>query len=529
MPPYDTLARISTALLFGAVLACGPDGSSSTSKDGPGEASENGEGGAAPPQSIEPGAIKVSTSFSLASSESGTLPFTVGLAFKKGDVPTSFALGIPAGQVDVKRRWSDGSVKHAVVSGHVAMTAGTPVRIDVIGGAYAGGKTLTCDDVAAKAPAVTADLGTLGVVELAPLLVNPVRTWLSGPEVVECHYERVVGGSSVRVAMHVRLYREGRSFVRVIAENGYVDDATEDVTYASKVTIGGAVVLDRSITHRGHTRWMAEGWVGGDPKIVPKHDVAYLKESRLVPNYWKHKPPADSALSSLTQQYGPMDPGDHTPGMSNGGYQPQIGLLPNWDAMYVRSSGDERALRSVIANAKALGSYPIVWREKASGLPARPSVVPTYTVNGPGEGGENGWFAGSLEWDYAHHPSGGFLAYLLTGDYVHLETLQHQASTIYLVNSVAQGTGLDRILKGQTRAMAWGVRSVGQLVGIAPLDEVTKDYRELLARNVAYWNAAIDEGRASPLGVVYEYESNAYAPATSRRGCTTSSSSRTGT
>ncbi|MEP6653787.1 MAG: hypothetical protein ABJA82_10530, partial [Myxococcales bacterium] len=67
-----------------------------------------------------------STSFTLSSATGGSrLPFTVGLVFKKGDVPLDFGLDLQTAQVEVKRRWNDGSVKHAMISGHVDLVPRT--------------------------------------------------------------------------------------------------------------------------------------------------------------------------------------------------------------------------------------------------------------------------------------------------------------------------------------------------------------------------------------------------------------------
>jgi hypothetical protein len=182
--------------------------------------------------------------------------------------------------------------------------------------------------------------------------------------------------------------------------------------------------------------------------------------------------------------------------------------------MFFTSSADPRAFRAVVANAYALGSYAIVWRDTQDDLPTRPSARATWTVDGEAQGGENGVGAGPLYWEVAHHPSGGYLAYLLTGDYVHLETMQHQASTVFLIDSSAHGSGTSRILAGQTRGAAWSQRTVGQLAAIGPDDPVTKDYAALLANNAGHWNDVAKGLEANALGLVYEADPNLYAPAT---------------
>ena len=457
--------------------------------------------------------------FTLVADESGTLPFTIGLGFGRGDVPLAFTVDLPNAQVDVKRRWNDGSVKHAIVSGHAVMTAGQPLKVHVTDGQHDGGTALTCADLEAKAPSASASFGSYGQVTLANLFGAPVRTWLSGTEAVECHYTAPVGADpTLRVEFHVRAYRGGRTFVRVIAENGYLDRSAADKSYTPAMTIAGATVLaGPALVHYAHTRWLAEGWIGGEPKITPTHDTGYLMQTRLVPNYWTAKAASSAALDALTQVYTPMAKGDWTASMGETGYQPQIGLLPNQEALYFTSGADARAYRSVIANANALGSYAIVWRDGKTDLPVRPSQRPNWTIEGDNGGGANGVTAGELTWELAHHPSGGYLAYLLTGDYVHLQTMQHQASLVYLVNSSSLGSGVARILSGQTRALAWSNRTVGQLAAIAPAgtdDPVTEDYRVLLGKNAEYWSAVATSLGGSALGLFYEYNLNLYAPAT---------------
>ena len=485
-----------------------------------GGATPGGLGGSAGSAASSPdgGGAPQATTFTLSSSSGGTkLPFTVGLVFKKSDVPSDFALDLPAAQVEVKRRWNDGSVKHAVVSGHVDLAAGQPKTVTVVAAGGAGSAKLVCTDIRTAAPQVSVTLGAFGSVDLGAQLASPTRTWLSGPEAVECHYRAKVGADpTLRVEFQVRLYRQGRVFVRVIVENGYLDVPTASKSYAPVVTIGGQAAYDtggQPLTQDPHTRWFAEGWIGGDPRVIPKHDVTGLIASRLVPNY-KQKPAAPAALEGLYRVYHPYEHGDWTPNMGETGFQNQIGLLPNWDALYVTSGADPRALASSMANAKALNSYPLVWRDSADDGVVHPAGRPTWTVEGQDAGGDTTVGAGTLVWDNAHHGSGGYLAYLVTGDYLFLETMEMQSSLAYLMISSSQGAGPARILTGQTRAMAWADRTIGQYAAVAPVDSVTDDYRALLAANAAHWRGVAATLKDHKLGVVYTYElaDTAYGP-----------------
>jgi len=447
----------------------------------------------------------------LTASASGEQPFTVGLAIKKGDVPSgtpSLGGSLVGSQVVVKRRWNDGSVKHAVASGRAVMTAGVPFRVTVLSDPPgSAGTSLAPADIQTASPSASVKLGSLGTVQLSDLLASPFRTWLSGPEMVECHYRGDVGNdSSMSVWFQVRLYKGGRVWVRAIVENGSVNATSTDKSYAPVVTIGGTVVYDHggtALTHYRNTRWMAEGWIGGDPGITVKHESAYLIDTKLVPNYWKRNPDT-SAFSGLNQTYVPMARGNLEEDMGVSGYQPSLGLLPLWDALYV-TSGDARAWRTVLASSSSLNGYSIVWRDARSHLVAKPSEFPDFEI----DGGTYKIQRGGNTWEMNHSPSEGYLAYLVTGDYWHYETALMHASLDYLALNGDFGLGLKRILRGETRGTAWNLRNLTQVTAISPEgDAVAEEYRTLLANNMAHWKTVKDGLTLPALGYLYEYDVN---------------------
>jgi hypothetical protein len=286
------------------------------------------------------------------------------------------------------------------------------------------------------------------------------------------------------------------------------------------VSIGGSTVYNNSggsLTQYAHTRWSIEGWIGSDPQVTPRHDTTYLIDSKLVPNYWKRNPGA-SALNGLVQSYSPMQQGNWPSNMGSGGYSSQIGLLPVWDALYLTSSGDARAYKSVLANANAINSYGIVWNDSVTKLPTAPSTRPNWTLEGANGGGDTAYDAGSLSWDVAHHGSSGYLAYMITGDYYYLETMENQAAMCYLMSTSSNyydpdnGLGTERLFKGQTRGVAWCLRTAGELAGIGPSDTIVNDYRALLANNASHWNSRVQKPGQNPLGYLYSYEIGAYGP-----------------
>jgi len=114
--------------------------------------------------------------------------------------------------------------------------------------------------------------------------------------------------------------------------------------------------------------------------------------------------------------------------------------------------------------------------------------------------GVNAPDAGELQWDKSHHGSGGYLAYLITGDYFHLETMQYQSALCYLATSTSSGDDTSRIITAQTRGIAWMHRTIGQLVAIAPSDSVTDDLQSLLSENVAHWDSISSQAGMNSIG-----------------------------
>ncbi len=450
-------------------------------------------------------------SFDLTSSATGTQPFTVGLGFKKGDTfaPT---LDIDTYQLEVMKTWEDGSAKHAIASGRVPLATATPQMINVYsGGTQPSGVDLIEEDIATAVPSAMVQCGNIGTVTLSSLLGSPVRTWISGPEMVETHYRSGVGGDpTLTVWFHVRLYADDSVWVRAIVENGVISGTNETETYVPTVIIGGTTIYNNggtALSHYAHTRWAVEGWIGTtDSEVTVAHDTDYLMESGLVPNYGWTSPSA-SALNGLAQTYTPMQQGAWTRDMGDTGFQAQIGLLPKWDALYVTSGGDSRAFAAVVANANSLNSYPIVWSDSSTDAPIVLSDWSTWTVDGAGGGGATGVGAGPLRWDVAHHGSGGYLAYLITGDYYHLETMEYQAALCYLVTSSSRGSGTSRVLRPvQTRGVAWANRTVGQLAAIGPSDDIVDDLVALLGTSASYWDTERQKAGQNQLGYLYTYE-----------------------
>lgn len=447
----------------------------------------------------------------------GLSQYSAGVEFKKGDIPGgSCGTQIPNSQCIVKRLWNDGSTKMAIVSGEMALSTSAPTTITIYDQDFPKGTNLTSTDIQAAAPSASVALTGFGTVNLSGLLASPFRTWISGPEMVECHYRSPIGSDPTLVAwFQVRLWKSGKMWVRAIVENGYWDPAqtlTVDKTAVTTVTIGGVTVFNNggsAFTTYRYTRWMAEGWIGtSDPQVTSFEDLTYLDNTKLVPNYnWRN--PSNTALNSLTQTYVPNGRGDLTPDFPNSGYQAQLGLIPHWDALYA-TSGDSRAYNSSKANCFSLNSYPIVWNNSATGLVMKPSEAGTNDI---GEGTNTLGPVNGNEWDVNHNTGACYLTYLATGDYLAYETLLQNMGTIYLATSGSKGSSTSRILWAETRGTAWSIRTMSQVSAIFPTgDAIATEFQTLLANNMTYWDANVTtlQGLGVSTGYIWEYNGGAY-------------------
>lgn len=466
------------------------------------------------------------THFDLVSTQPGEQVFTVGVGFKKGDAPQFITTGLPHTQVIIKKRWNDGSVKHAIISGTVTLEGGTNVnsnatqRVEVFSSPIEtnNASALTVADLQAGHPKASVQLGSLGSVALSSLLTaEPFRVFIRGPEMIEAHYRGVLAGANPLMAwFHVRLYRGEKYWVRAIVENGKIDDQLQSISYVPEVKIGGVTIFNNAgtpLTHPAHTRWMAEGWIlpANQTPATPldvKYDTEYLVRSQLVPNYWKRSS-STQVLNNLFQTYSPLNKGSLTANMGETGFQEQIGLLPLWDSLLITSRGDTRAMKAVIAHSSSLNSYPIIWRDQNTQDIPKPTLWPSWVI----QGGVYSISSGALTWEVAHAPSEGYLAYLLTGDYWHYETMAFQTATIYLSKSSSEN-GVNKLLINQTRGTAWNLRTLAQFTALAPDESngILAEYRSLLSNQLKYFKSLKDQPGVSQLGYLYEYNLAAYAP-----------------
>lgn len=429
-------------------------------------------------------------------------PFYFAQAFRQGQYPDSVIVaGATGHQVVVKRRWLDGSVKLAHIAGRATVAASNnvlfdnvPTTLTLTPGAAVIGTNLTAASITAAAPTASVAFGgTYAAVDLTSQLASPINTWISGPEMVEATYQALVPGTGICVVFYVKLYLDGRMQVLVAVRNGYLDNGAGAIyggptySYIPTITIGGAVVYTSAtaVTHAAKSTYFARGWIGVNPQVTPLHDPAYLISTKLVPNY--SYTPTEALLASLTQTAIPLDRGPWPLSMGGTGFQGHIGLLPKWDVCAVKVA-QVRTRNASVAGSEALRSATVNFFDFTTKKPIRPSNFPNWSVGGANQGGVTGGNSGIMDWRDSHHGSAGFVAYLLTGDQHHLETMALQSAFSYLCGDINGGLGTNRFITGQERGIAWKNRTIAQYVSVAPTgDVVADDYRVLFARQMTHW------------------------------------------
>ncbi|WP_334188573.1 hypothetical protein, partial [Noviherbaspirillum sp.] len=394
---------------------------------------------------IEPRPV-LTAAFKLTSAVGGTaLPFTLGHAFKKGEVPAGVSLagGIPELQVVEKNRWPDGSLKFAVVSGRITLEAAKSFTVPLQVGTPLSVPNLSTANLKASGITASVDAGIFGAAAWSGSDWDaPFVEWVGGPVMSSWIYRKPIGADAHLVAwLEVRLYKGGEVEVLPWVENGYLNVAgptSKNATY--RFMMNGAERFNSAFDLPNHCRTVLVSgarhsyWNVADPQITPRHDKEHLQATRLVPAYRASVPSGASVWSSLSQTYVPLQLSNYSPAMGTTGYHGSIGMLPEWDVLYL-ASDDDRAYAGVIVNGYSAGRYGIHYRDTQTQRPIRFSSYPNLVIGG--NSGITGTGASSTNsytpattgtppqtWASSHHPSVGFMAYLLTGRFYFMEQVQ---------------------------------------------------------------------------------------------------------
>lgn len=531
-----------------AVLA-GP-GSANTNQTGAGSSNSaaiNAPGtwaGGAEVNLPSPIPIAGAATLRVASASGGTaLPFTAGYAFRQGDIPdgshvTASAPTLRGFQAEVKNRWHDGSVKFAVVSGLLDLSAGGEATLEIGRTDVAPtGVTLGLADL--KATGVTASIG-FGAYGAATWASSdwdaPFLSWISGTEMSSWLYRKPIGSDDHLVGwMEVRLYRGGSVEIVPWLENGYLLKANPGERIgAATFTLNGTARFAGTLTLYNHTRAVLASdqalshWTVGDPVVTFRHDMGYLQSTGLVPAYRGVTPPTARLFSRIATAYTPLGQHNYPNGMGAGGFHPSIGPLPEWDVVYMTSDGDQRAWRSVQVHGYAAGRYGYHFRDevtnRAPTLTAHPNLVLGRGTGIAGigastkeqktpqpSGGTPPGFTNS------HMPAIGFMAYLVTGRWYFVDEMQLLSSAMYLkqtdwIREFSQGIIQSSAGANTTRGAAWTLRALAHTAAMTPDNDfpLRTEYVATVENNIDWHHARYVAQPNNPLGLLKPYSD--YSP-----------------
>lgn len=410
-------------------------------------------------------------------------PYTLSRFFAAGEVPNFPSVlvdGAPAAtQCDLKTRWPDGSVQHAILSFQVTVPARGSVEI-----AFANQESIDSSSGLDAAAMLSGDFQLGGVMRLTNgsetrsvdvremLSAGKFRYWLQGPVCTQVIVEDAgevpafdlgFGDTKPFHPSFVLTFYPGSPAVRVefIGEIAWMS-RLQDLSYSLSLLTGQPlsdqpVFVKNEFLQPANTRWRKVFWSGPEPATLRiDHNLPYLIYSRAVPNFDLTRTISASGLNEDVSLFKKSDRGElggnclYTKYLPTTGGRPELGIFNRWDVRYLYTF--DPALEEVFNGcASVSGHVPIHFRESLPGriftvigdpasgaLPdalgrvasvdARPmfcsrdgglefsSGDDKPVTTGPVTTG--GWTP-----DTAHQASFTYLPYLLTGDYYYLEEL----------------------------------------------------------------------------------------------------------
>jgi hypothetical protein len=270
----------------------------------------------------------------------------------------------------------------------------------------------------------------------------------------------------------------------VVVELGKIWSGTPAHTltpYTLSVTKNDALLFKQTVPH--HWWWSRWRW-----QSAPRPAVAKASELVAANKLLPHSPRwlyGWTEWMSDVQYAGPMGTAGLQTAMGTAGDRPEIGPVTLPQADYI-VNGTSRAWLTMIAQAEASASMPIHVRDEKTGQWFDNQANPYYSLMqaaGPplipdaplppvplGQVSGNNVDVRFMRPDAAHNPPLAYVPYLFTDDPYYLEELQAMALWHIVVSSyhAAKEKLPGLVYPGETRATAWGLRSVAQAARVTP-------------------------------------------------------------
>lgn len=461
------------------------------------------------------------------------LPFTFGQVFAPGhllaDVGLSGVIRYPTSpvvplQIDVKTKHTDGSVRHAILSGLLPkVAAGEKIRMSLMEDRPMA-NVLAPFNAGPAVPEVLLNIDGVQYRAAIDPKGTPLHSWLSGPVVQESRAQvPFVGPAGPHP--HLTALFAFRSYgdkvrLEVVIENAKTfAGPARNYAYHIGITAGGKTLYATNpdgppITHYRQARWRWVGWLGAASDLVVHPDTAYLIATRAIPNYDLSVKPSEKLLvewAAKTGKPAPMGIGPVNPYMPNTGGRPDIGPLPGFTVAYLLSH-DRRARDAMLAAADGAGSWPVHYRDENTGSPLRTDTPANAQISLHGNMAHKGplpvprTVRGQDQVPYtpdtAHQPSLAFLPYLITGEYFYLEDLHFWAAWNPLETAPGNHAGAGLVRWQQLRGQAWSLRTLGHAAYITPDAHPLKGYfGTQLQYNINFYHDTYVRGEPNNLGM----------------------------
>jgi hypothetical protein len=186
--------------------------------------------------------------------------------------------------------------------------------------------------------------------------------------------------------MEVRLYRGGKLEILPWIENGYLlVPSPTSKSGTIRFIMNGREQFSQVLTILNHTRTpliadeRLSYWLESSGEVLVRHNTQYLQDTRMVPKYGVEVASSSSVVEQLPGVYKPFQQGSYPNAIGTTGYHGSIGLLPEWDVLYLTSSA-RSIWSSVQRDAYSAGRYGIHFRDERTNKPIRFTDYPYLSL-----------------------------------------------------------------------------------------------------------------------------------------------------
>ncbi|MBA2355662.1 MAG: hypothetical protein H0V80_13470 [Acidobacteria bacterium] len=470
-------------------------------------------------------------------------PVQIGRPFVQGEIrefPEALVGGTAVRtQADVKQRWPDGSVRHAILSFLLPRLGSGETLTVTFRNQSSGNNTgfLSVNGMLGTPFGFDATMrltgrGTVSASARAMLSAGAFTYWLQGDVATSVIIADHSAGRAFdlgfdtdrpfRPIFHATFFPgAGKVRVRFIGEIANTQ-GFEDLVYALALQVGSSsatVYSQPTFTHHAFARWTKEFWIGGAPPAVDTdHGLTYLSATTLLPNYDTDKNVPESTIASEYAAWtnapkALFAAGNWTKAMGATGGRRDIGMYPAWTVRWLYT-GDRRMREMAFGNADLAGAWGVHVREGDPGrhflrgstdgaavgrvvsVTARPSLFTRGLTDGNSGSDKltltGDWAATEWSADGAHQPDPYSPLYLLTGDFWYLEQSWFWAAWGTVSTNpgdvsygrgpagAAYPSGSYGHISDQLRGEAWLLRNRAAAASISPDDAPEKEYFTVL-------------------------------------------------